>query len=326
MEQRDIIIVSGLSHEELEQLGTELSKQYFRLYHNKNNSHTSVLFSDFDNKEQNELIEIAQKNGITVNKRISTGLTFFCTNKLDSDRIVKAKENGAKILTKEVFNDVFGSAEYSLLESSLIYNRDVHEIFRIPMPLSNFNQDKTVSSFSFDSDKNYTVNLFKQTCTCSDFVQSDKSKYPKGDIRRFCKHLMKLYRIDFNIKELTLLQKFWIENQFPVKENIKSITVTSLESPVFVNFDNINDWWNIFIIQKGHTYEKYGYNPNEERFAYDDKPHGHVKELREQLINLKGKKEIPKTKNQKEKSKSKGGCAPILALPILIGILYLLFN
>lgn len=326
MELRDILIESGISHEELEQLGTELSKQYFRFYHNKNNIHTSVLFSDFDDEEQNRLIETAQSSGITVNKRISTGLTFFCTDKLDSDRIGKAKENGATILTKDVFSKVFSSSEYNLEESSLIFNRDVPEIFRIPMPLSNFNRDKSVSSFSFDSDKKYTVNLFEQTCTCGDFVKSEKLKYQKGDIRRFCKHLMQSYRTDFNLKGLSSLQKFWIENQFPIKENVKSITIASLENPVIVNYDNINDWWNIFLIQKGQVYEKYGYDPNEERFAYDEKPHGHVKELREQLINLKGKKEIPKAKNQKEKSESKGGCAPILVLPILFGLLYLLFK
>lgn len=74
--------------------------------------------------------------------------------------------------------------------------------------MSNFNENLEVESFSFSNENTYLTNLFEQTCNCNEFTQNNKSKYEKGDLRRFCKHLFLEYKQTFTPRKLSEIKDF----------------------------------------------------------------------------------------------------------------------
>ncbi len=323
---KDKIIELGLTPLELECLGEANAILYFKFHHNKNFKKSSVLFAGLEDDKVLHLSQVASHNQITIQTRITKRLTFFCIGNTDQKRIDKAKENNTIILTPEHFEKLFADSEYKLNLSSIIYNNEIDELFRIGIPLSNFNENKEINSFSFDSDKKYTVNLYKQTCSCDDFNKSKRSEYAKGDIRRLCKHLINEYTNCFGLTGLSNFQLSLIENGFPVKENIQTIQISSIKQPIYANYYVNDEWWNLFVPNKSGIYEKFGFSMEEERFAYNEKPHGHVAELREKLKTLKGKSSgNPIAAKQIKKSNSdKKGCSPVLIIPITVIVAYYL--
>lgn len=326
MELKEKIIELGLTLQEFDELGEDNAIQYYKFHHNKNYKKSSILFAGLPNDKVTFLSKLASKNQITTQTRISTGLTFFCIGDVDQKRIDKAKENGSKVLTPDDFEKLFADSDYKLKTSSIIYNKGVPEFFRIGIPLHNFDMDKEISSFSLDSDEKYIMNLYQQTCSCGDFNKFKRSEYSKGDIRRLCKHLMSEYANSFGLTGLSDFQRSLIDNGHPAKEKIHVMQITSINQPIYANYNLNDEWWNLYVPGKSGVYEKYGFSIDEERFAYNEKPHGHVAELREKLKSLKGKSSASRTATkQVEKSASdKKGCAPVLIIPLILIAYYLI--
>ncbi|MEX1191878.1 MAG: hypothetical protein WEA99_07865 [Brumimicrobium sp.] len=331
MKIKNKLIELGLTDSEIEELGLDQAITYFRFHHKKNYGVSSVLFSEMESDKLSEFHRLATKSGLKINSRISSALTFFCYENEKQERLNKAKEYGTVTITPEAFKKIFSIQEYSLQGCDLIFDPSINKEFRVAKPLSNFDHEVEVNSFSLSSDRVYSVNLFKQTCTCDEFINSTRSDYKAGDIRRFCKHLMDDYEKSFGLTGLTIIQKGLIQNKYSVKTHLDKITISSLELPVYINRDEVEDWWNIYAAIDGKTYSKYGFDPIEERFAYNDKPHGHVKTLREELQKYKQQfskqpKEKVSQKNKSQKKVDNTGCPSILLIPLISTLVYLLLK
>jgi hypothetical protein len=318
----ELIHKFNIVEEEVNQFDSAFLIDYLKYHHKKHYGESSILFLGFNEEEVEKLKLHASKYNLKINVRISTTLSFVCVNNdfEDKKRIFKAKELGAVILNKNEFFELFKDSEYRIFENDLIYLSTIPENFRIVKPLSNFNEDVVVQSFSFESESSYLTNLFLQTCTCKEFSSNNKINYEKGDLRRFCKHLISEYKYSFTPIEISEFKRFLIENQYSLKRNFKEINLEKISLPIYLSYENNNDWCDIYFPVKD-SFSKYSYNHMEERFSYDDKPHGHVVTLRAELNKLFGSKKpvIVKKINKKTVQNQNDGCASVF----IIGILFI---
>jgi hypothetical protein len=323
----ELIKKLGLSEEEINQFGVDFLISYLKFHHKKYYGTSSILFLGFNEEENEKLKKIAIKSYLTVHSRISPNLNFICARYdfIDEKRIKKAKDTGAITLKRSEFLEIFNENEYKIFENELIYPSSVEEGFRIVKPLSNFNKNVAVESFSFSNENSYSTNLFLQTCNCSEFSKGNKSNYEKGDLRRFCKHLVSEYRDSFTPKKLTGLKGFLIENRSSLKKNLIKINLEKVSLPIHLSYENNNDWCDIYFPMKNSLF-KYSYNYKEERFSYDDKPHGHVTTLRAELTKIFGSKKEVKKINKKVIHNQNEGCASVLIIGLVIFFIFIFLN
>ena len=193
--QIDLLKKFGLSDDEINLYGTVFLLQYLKYHHINKYGESTILFLGFDDEELNSLKRKAKRNGLEVKERIGE-LTFVCVseNFRDTKRIGKAKEYGVTFLNKNEFLEIFKEGQYLINKDENIYLKSVREEFRITKPLSNFDYTAKVGSFSLSSDFEYDVNLYKGTCNCGDYRNSQRFGFQQGDLRRYCKHLISYYR------------------------------------------------------------------------------------------------------------------------------------
>ena len=108
-----------------------------------------------------------------------------------------------------------------------------------------------------------------------------------------------------------------------LKRNLTKIYLEKINSPIYLSYDN-NDWCDIYFPIK-NSFSRYSYNHKEERFSYDDKPHGHVITLRAELNKIFGVKKQTKKSIKKIEHNQKGGCTSVL-LMFMICIFIFLVN
>ena len=311
----EIIKKLGITDEEINQYGDVFLINYLKFHHKKYFGESSILFLGFTKEEIERLKKSTNLFKLKVKLRISPNLNFVCVKNdfTDEKRINKSKENGAIILTESEYLELFNENEYNLYENELIFPTSVEEDLRIVKPLSNFNENLEVESFSFSNEKTYSTNLFEQTCNCNEFIQSNKSKYEKGDLRKFCKHLLLEYKQTFTPIKLSNFKYFLIENGHSLKSNFKKINIEKVILPIYFSYDNNNEWCDIYFPLK-NSYKKYSYNHLEKRFSYDDKPHGYVPALRTELNKVFGTKKQPRKINKKAIPNQNKGCASVLLM------------
>lgn len=321
----EIIKKLGITEEEINQYGDVFLINYLKFHHKKYYGESSILFLGFTEEEIERLKKIATLFNLKVKIKVSPNLNFVCVKNdfKDEKRINKSKENGAIILTESEYLELFNENEYNVYDNELIFPTSVEEDLRIVKPLSNFNENLEVESFSFSNEKTYSTNLFEQTCNCNEFIQSNKSKYEKGDLRRFCKHLLLEYKQTFTPRKLSEIKDFLIENGHSLKSNFKKINIEKVILPIYFSYDNNNEWCDIYFPLK-NSYKKYSYNHLEERFSYDDKPHGYVPALRTELNKVFGTKKQPSKINKKAIPNQNKGCASVL-LMLTFMICYIIF-
>lgn len=284
MLEKNNILEFGLSADEVEKLGLEKATAYLKLHYRRGSdfsNNTSIVFADINQLELDDLTKIALESKLRILTKISSALTFFCHNGNDEKRIALAKSYGAIILNIEQFKTIFCSDIEQLEDSNLLYNVNVPQKFSIKIPLSNFNYESEHTDFK--SGKKTVSNLYKQTCSCDEYAKYECNKIEKGDIRRLCRHLLIDYKNKFGLTNESPLKKALFENGFRVKEKLDSFKLSSMVAPVYVNLDDIEDWWNVYIAVDGINYEQFGYDPIDKRFALNFKPHGYVTELRKKL-------------------------------------------
>jgi hypothetical protein len=195
-------------------------------------------------------------------------------------------------------------------------------VFTIPQAPSSFDQDVEVKSFSIESDVTYTVNLHRMTCKCLDFKRRDRQNYPLDDIRRMCKHLMLQYYENIGLDEISEINRFAISNSLPIKSNFFDLLIESTNQRVFVNYWNIEEWWDIFLKTK-NGWEAYKYVPYENDFAYGRKPIGVVVVLKKRLRDFYQWNKKRKKSLQRRSVKEPQGCATILLILIIVTSLFL---
>lgn len=325
----ELIKKLGISDEEINQYGDTFLINYLKFHHKKYFGESSILFLGYNDEEIVRLKKNATLFNLKVKIKISPNLNFVCIKNdfKDEKRINKSKENGGVILSESEYLELFNNLEYNIYDNDLIFPASVEEDLRIVKPLSNYNVNLEVESFSFSNENKYLTNLYEQTCNCSEFIQSDKSKYEKGDLRRFCKHLLLEYKQNFTPRKLSEIKDFLIENGHSLKSNFKKINIEKVILPIYFSYDNNNEWCDIYFPLKS-SYKKYSYNHIEERFSYDDKPYGHVPNLRAELDKVFGTKKQQTKINKKELPSNNKGCASsILMFTLMIfAITYLIIN
>jgi len=327
---RKLILSFGLSPEELDKLSSKKALSYIKFYHEKKHGKSSILFRGFLIADIDDLIQIARDNNLTVNSRVSPNLTFLCTdNFADLKTIETAKSNGTRILHKYEFNLIFASNgnAYDLQDNEFLYDLSVPVELRIAKPLSNFDYNFQVNSFSLDNDASYEVNLYRMSCSCPDFQKMERTQFSNGDLRRLCKHLMFEYRNRVGIQGQSILNNFILDKGYSLRKNFKDFIVEKTNQKVILNYDNTHDWWSVFIEDKKGEYQRYGYSPAQKGFAYNDKPIGIVGPLRAKLDNiyesLSGSRTGTRRQNagRRKQTTSPQGCANILVFVILIVVL-----
>ncbi len=277
----------NLKSGEINSLELEDAIQYIRFFHRKEWGVSTILFIGFSDEEIGALSDRAKNCKLSVKNKLSNNLSFICVSENATEkRVEKAKSYNAIILKKDEFELIFDGSEYNLTDSELLYEQSVPKEFRITKPLSNFDQDAEVESFSFDSDKVYSVNLYQMTCTCKDFEKKQRQQYLKGDIRRLCKHLIDVYKNDFGLVGLSDLNRYIIENGYSVNKHFSYFNIEKIPLPIVVNFESKDDWWNVFMANEKGVYFRYGYYPPEKRFANNERPLGFVPILRNKLDEL----------------------------------------
>ena len=290
---RNYLLEYGLKQKEIDNLKFEDAIQYLKFYHGKKRSGSRIFFLGFSETETNWMSDKAKECGLTVSSQNHNYLNFICVSEsADKKKIDKAKANGVSLLSKNDFEIIFGKSEYHLQNNELIYDKSVSEDLRIAKPLSNFDKNVEVNSFSLEriNDAPYLVNLFEMTCTCKDFEKKHRSQYLKGDIRRLCKHLMFEYKNSFGLYGLSEFNNFIIENRYSLKRKFRKFSLEKLPlKPLqtIVNFDIEDDWWIIYTKNEKGVFNRYTFFPSENNFSYDDKPYGYVKPMRVQLDLIK---------------------------------------
>jgi hypothetical protein len=322
----------GLKQTEIDSLELKDAIQYIRFFHRKEWGISTILFIGFSDEEIGVLSDRAENCKLSVKNRLANNLSFICVSENAAQkRVEKARSYNAIILKKDEFEIIFDGSEYNLTDSELLYEQSVPKEFRITKPLSNFDQDIDVESFSFDSDIVYLVNLYQMTCTCKDFEKKQRHQYLKGDIRRLCKHLIDVYKNSFGSIGMSDLNKYIIENGYPVNKHFSYFNIEKIPLPIVVNYESKDDWWNIFMSNENGIYSRYGYYPNEKRFANNDKPRGFVPTLRNKLDELVSQLDNNNRNTLIESSYQKNviskGCLylTIIIVLIFVFILYKIF-
>jgi len=134
-------------------------------------------------------------------------------------------------------------------------------------------------------DKLYTVNPFRLTCTCPDFVER-RSNCPDNDLQRVCKHQNKLLRDIFLARkdlpdyEILKLVKTMNKIEFYELENLPQRTIIA----------NGYDSSIVYIITKNKNgrYSNYPYYMDDS-FWYDTKPkhHNEIETALSDIIEIK---------------------------------------
>lgn len=322
----------GLNDQAVVGLSPEEILSYICFYTPKYHNKLSVLFVGFLQSDIEELNKTASKYDLTIYKRLTPNVKIVCvSDTVHSTIISSAKTNGSIVVTRTEFNSIFKERTdgYDLFKSRVLFDDSIPENFRIPKPLSNFHESTDIKSFSFESDKTYSVNLLQMTCTCPDFVKK-RQDFKIGDIRRMCKHLMLDYGNRFGLAGLSDFNSYVVLNCLPIKGTFFDVSIETTNQKAFVNYWDIDDWWDVFLKNKKGEWTCYKYVPHENDFAYGDKPMGVVVILKKKLHSFyQWNRKRDKSRGRQESQRGVGtttrdmrnrqdGCATVLLLIFLI--------
>ncbi|WP_127844980.1 hypothetical protein [Psychroflexus aestuariivivens] len=325
MDKEELLEKFNINKNDVENFDLNFLATYLKFHHKKDYGKSTILFWGFDKEEVQKLNEIAINSALDVKKRYSENITFICINNDfdDNTKLEKANKGNSIVLNFSEFEFIFKNRDYNLLENSDFFpKKEISEI-RIPIPLSNFDYEIETDSYSFESDKTYKFNLYKEQCECKEFKEN--SDYEKGDLRRLCKHLLNEYKNSFKPINLNYFTLFLISSDISLKRYLEYFSVGELEFPVYVSYSNLYNWVNIFFPNENGKYTVYGYNKLEKRFSYNDKPIGYVPELRSKLNQIFEPKRNKINKTKPVNNNGKAGCGtPILILIIIASLISLL--
>lgn len=315
----------GLSEDEISRLTIVEAKSYLRFHYFHTNDIASVVFIDFSDRDKEDLLRIARINDFVVFKRITPNVTFVCLNSLKNGRAIeRARIFGNRIIDRHDFVMIFGGGvggEY-LLNTNVFIESSVPEEYRIVKPLSNFKDTFEVDSFSNLGDKAYSVNLYTMTCSCAEFTTQVRVGYLRGDIRRMCKHLMLGYNKRFGLHGLSEINSFLIGNALPIKRNFVRFFVEEVNEAIIVNYNDVDEWWDVYVKDKRNRLRAYLYVPYENSFAYGEKPIGVVPAVKKKL--KQHYKELitqPGRKKNLKKVENAQGCVSMIVVFLLLTLL-----
>ena len=130
---------------------------------------------------------------------------------------------------------------------------------------------RSIQVRSSDGARYYAVNLLDYTCTCPSFV-NDHSMVGPRDVGRLCKHLCQQLNRPEIVPLLHPILAAMVRGGFGVLPG--RLACDNNGNRMYVTGVGNTGWLNVFALKRrnGKTYYEFGYNVNEERWAYGAKP------------------------------------------------------
>lgn len=129
-------------------------------------------------------------------------------------------------------------------------------------------------------ESNYSVNLFQMTCTCSDFQKKSRVDFAVDDVRRPCKHLIKMLLKKQLLNQSDEMIQCLLE-YLPSEKHLVANNMTSGAAVIFCY--GSSSWVDVFSRKrrKGDgdgkytgNYDRFGFNVEENRWSYGEGPPG----------------------------------------------------
>jgi len=127
--------------------------------------------------------------------------------------------------------------------------------------------------------KKYDVDLTQQTCTCPDFIDV-RSSYGSGDVRKFCKHLVKVIIENDGIGQASLPAQFLLNSAYDRRAGtfLDDMKISNLNgSDILIGKSPNGEWFSVYTRNrkrgaKEGAYRRFGYNYFEERWSHGYAP------------------------------------------------------
>jgi len=134
----------------------------------------------------------------------------------------------------------------------------------------------------------YLVNPFMVTCTCKDFNKKH-SHFEICDIRRFCRHLAKIYIKYANVCEFDRFKIAVLSSGQGSKQNYYFLCDKSSESSeekVLIVYDYEYKWWDVYAEESDGKLKRYGFDIIENRWSHNEGPPVIWTDLQKTIVNL----------------------------------------
>ena len=118
----------------------------------------------------------------------------------------------------------------------------------------------------------YDVELAGPSCSCPDW-QTRRSRLPTGHLTRCCKHVLDAYAHLSYEREVEEWLHSFIDTGWPARPGTQWKLLTVDGDKVLVSSAANKGWANVFA-REDETYIRFGYNIDEERWAYGSEPEG----------------------------------------------------
>jgi hypothetical protein len=146
-------------------------------------------------------------------------------------------------------------------------------------------------NFVYHSDKdgsNHIVNPFRMMCSC-EIYNSKHHYYQICDIRRLCKHLIRIYRDIVNTDDLDKFKIAILNSGHGVKSNFMFLADQEVENSsesVLLIYDKDDPWWDVFTEDENHDLQRYGFNILMNRWSYNAPPTKNESDITRALNNI----------------------------------------
>ena len=178
----------------------------------------------------------------------------------------------------------------------------------------------------------YDVDLAGPSCTGPDW-RARRSRLPQGHLTRCCKHVLDAYAQLSYEQEVEEWLHCFIDTGWPASPRTEWKLLTVESDKVLVSSAANKGWANVFA-KDDHTYMRFGYNIEEERWAYGSEPEGSsvivaaIQSLSEAQRNPKrsatteGKSNGPKPLKRRGPSLNRWRVAVFLLLALLLFVFW----
>jgi len=135
------------------------------------------------------------------------------------------------------------------------------------------------SEHLFEKREPYLVDTKLRTCTCSEFI-SFGSTYPSDDIRRVCRHQIKLMEQESTLPKLSKHVKTVASNGFRDKFYSE---IQGKKSKYLIGYCCPLEWVSVWVLGLPESQERFSFNMTEKRWGYGDYPKGFAADIRAAL-------------------------------------------
>ena len=124
--------------------------------------------------------------------------------------------------------------------------------------------------------KPYLVNAVERTCTCSEFT-SFGSNYLSKDIRRVCRHQVKVMKKEGILPKLSIYAELVISHGF--RDQYYSL-IDGERSKFLIGYSDSLNWVSVWVMDSKSLSKRYSFSMLEKRWSYGKSPKGFASDFR----------------------------------------------